>query len=310
MRLLQKVGGVLPGWRKAGPGDRDAPAPGPSAPPPAPRPSDSPPPAPSVPQAGPAAPRNGTAASIPEFPDLDLMALLPPELRQPAAPPSSPPREAPADRRPPATGPGPVPDRRQAVGPFSAAATGSLRPSLSDALPDPFRPTPQEPAATGFAAFLAEGLRHLDAPDPAPDAPRPAPPPVAVPDPPAVTPADPGLPADLSLAPAREIAGLVAACLADADSGLLLAAEGRGLDPDAAAAHGTEVLRAVRAAIAGLDLDDDLDDMLVTTGRRLMVIRPLQRLPEIFLFLVLDRNAANLGTVRFQLDRIERGLGP
>ncbi len=352
MRLLQKVGGVLAGKRKAGPDEWGAQAPGPSAPPPVPPASEPPHPAPeaeappteSLPPTRPAPPRNGAPVPLPEFPDLDLMALLPPELRQSGSPTGrAAPREEPsAPAAPPVRSLAHWADEDAsfAFAPMrpmpapSGEADGPLRPDPAAQPPAQDRPAdgPEaappvpQPAPTsalpvsGFAAFLAEGLRHLDAPEPGPASSRAAPPALPQPEPPAPPRPQPeppaetapmqGLSASLSLAPAREIAGLVAACLVDGESGLPLAAEGRGPDLDAVAAHGTEVVRASRAAIAGLGLSDDLEDMLVTTDRRLLVIRPLRRLPTAFLFLILDRRVANLGMARLQLDRIESGLGP
>lgn len=296
---------------------------------------------------------------MPEIPDLDLMALLPPELRQPVAPahrhraqdpsppgplgdpaaawaaeatsfafaqPGTAPAEAPPNDPP---DPGPAPPSAAARSGLSDFLADGLRHldqpaprALTDASPPAHPgtdPAPAGPAPVGFAAFLADGLRHLDAP--APREPSPPPAPLGPPEPPPISPAPvrsarpappPGwsLPPNPSLAGAREIAGLVAVCLVDAEDGLLLAAEGRGLDFEAVAAHSTEVVRAERRTIELLGLADDLEDILVTTGRRLHVLRPLRALPTCFLHLILDRKAANLGMARFQLDRIEGGLGP
>lgn len=207
----------------------------------------------------------------------------------------------------------------------TAPANGSHGPGMSDILAEAFRrpdglpasqPVPPRAApddrsappspgpASGLAAFLADACRHLDAPPPPRGRPEPRP------DRPAKREAEapPARSAQPSLAEAAEISGLIASCLVDSDSGLLLAAEGKGLDHDAAAALTTQVVRAEREAIELLGLDDRIEDILVTTSRQLHVIRPLERTPAVFVYLALDRKAANLGMARIQLGRIEGGL--
>lgn len=106
-----------------------------------------------------------------------------------------------------------------------------------------------------------------------------------------------------------DIAGFIGACLVDGDSGLMLASEGGGrMDMEAAAALNTQVVKAKRQAIEVLGLNDSLEDILITLGRQLHLIRPLEKSPSVFLFVVLDRKAANLGMARMQVKRIESGL--
>lgn len=172
-------------------------------------------------------------------------------------------------------------------------------------------PSPQPGPALGLAAFLADASRHLDEPGPSREGLRPLPEPEPAAAGRRIREAARGpaaLPSQPSLAEAAEIAGLIASCLVDSDSGLLLASEGKGLDLDAAAALSTQVVRAERDSIEGLGLDDRIEDILITTRRQLHVIRPVERMPAVFLYLVLERKAANLGMARIQLSRIEGGL--
>lgn len=193
---------------------------------------------------------------------------------------------------------------------------GSSRPAPEAAAPEPApEPVPESPPAApaappSLSAMLADGFRALDrAPaakaPPAPETARPA---QAAP---AGNPADApwALPANPSLAAAAGISGLLGACLVDSETGLLLAREGgRGLDLDEVGAMTTQVLRAQMEVIDSLGLEDRVEDILMTTSRHLHVIRPLERMATVFIFLVLDRRAANLGMVRVQLARIEAGL--
>ena len=105
------------------------------------------------------------------------------------------------------------------------------------------------------------------------------------------------------------ITGFIGACLVDSDSGLMLAAEGGGeMDLEAASALNTQVVRAKLQAIEALGLDDSIDDILITLGKQLHLIRPLAKAPTVFLYLALDKRVANLGMARLQLRRVEQSL--
>jgi predicted regulator of Ras-like GTPase activity (Roadblock/LC7/MglB family) len=106
-----------------------------------------------------------------------------------------------------------------------------------------------------------------------------------------------------------EIGGFIGACLVDSDSGLMLASEGGGkLDMEAAAALNTQVVKAKLQAIDALGLNDHIDDILITLGKQIHLIRPLEASPTTFLYVALDKKGANLGMARMQVKKIEAGL--
>ena len=106
------------------------------------------------------------------------------------------------------------------------------------------------------------------------------------------------------------IGGFIGSCLVDSDSGLMLASEGGGrLDMEAAAALNTEVVKAKLQAIESLGLNDRIDDILITLGKQLHLIRPLENAPTMFLYVALDKKTANLGMARMQVKNIEATLG-
>jgi predicted regulator of Ras-like GTPase activity (Roadblock/LC7/MglB family) len=108
---------------------------------------------------------------------------------------------------------------------------------------------------------------------------------------------------------ASQINGFIGACLVDSDSGLMLASEGGGkIDMEAAAALNTQVIKAKMQAIDVLGLNDEIEDILVTMGKQLHMIRPLEKAPSVFLYVALDKKAANLGMARMQVKKIESGL--
>ncbi len=108
----------------------------------------------------------------------------------------------------------------------------------------------------------------------------------------------------------KEIAGFLGGCLVDSDSGLMLASEGGGksIDLDIAAAANTEVVKAKLTAMEALGLGDDaIEDILITLGTQVHLIRPLVKNPSIFLYAALDKKS-NLGMARIKVKKVEQGL--
>lgn len=115
--------------------------------------------------------------------------------------------------------------------------------------------------------------------------------------------------ANTDISDLSQIGGFIGACLVDSETGLMMASEGGGkLDLDAAGAANTEVVKAKLAAIEMLGLDDNIDDILITLGKQFHLIRPLEKSPTVFLYVALDKKAANLGMARVQVKKCEQGL--
>lgn len=106
-----------------------------------------------------------------------------------------------------------------------------------------------------------------------------------------------------------DIAGFIGGCLVDSETGLMMASEGGGsLDLETAGAANTEVVKAKLDAIKILNLNDYIDDILITLGKQYHLIRPLEKSPTVFLYVALDRKAANLGMARVQVKNVEQTL--
>ena len=117
-----------------------------------------------------------------------------------------------------------------------------------------------------------------------------------------------------SLRATMEIEGAVGVALVDWQSGMTLGTAGGGpnLDLEVAAAGNTEVVRAKQRVISALKLNDEIEDILITLHRQYHLIRLLttgkRSDSKLFLYLVLDRERANLAMARHSLKSIEADL--
>jgi hypothetical protein len=102
--------------------------------------------------------------------------------------------------------------------------------------------------------------------------------------------------------------GAMCAAIVDSSSGMLLGQAGSGLDLEVAAAGNTEVVRAKLKTIKSLGLNDTIDDILITLTTQYHIIRPLEKSPEIFIYLVLDSKKANLALARHKVKEADSAL--
>ncbi len=103
-----------------------------------------------------------------------------------------------------------------------------------------------------------------------------------------------------------EIAGFVSACLVDTETGLMLASQGGGgLDLEAVSALYAKVVRSERDAIEGVGLSPDVEDIMITLGNQIHLIRPLGQNSDLFLYLSVDRTRTNPGMARLHLEAFE-----
>lgn len=109
----------------------------------------------------------------------------------------------------------------------------------------------------------------------------------------------------------QSVEGFIGAAVADSDSGMCLGWSGGSgiLNIELAAAGNTEVVRAKRKIMKGLNLRDEIDDILISLGKQYHLIRPLRTRASVFIYLAVDRARANLAMARFALADAERDLG-
>lgn len=116
---------------------------------------------------------------------------------------------------------------------------------------------------------------------------------------------------ETALKEAMAIEGALGAALVDYESGMTLGIAGgnRELNLEIAAAGNTEVIRAKARTLEALQIKDSIEDILITLDRQYHVIRLMSRGgSQLFLYLALDRQRANLALARHNLRRIERDI--
>jgi predicted regulator of Ras-like GTPase activity (Roadblock/LC7/MglB family) len=114
-----------------------------------------------------------------------------------------------------------------------------------------------------------------------------------------------------ALASLLKLDGLLGCALVDAASGLVLAHETRDpltLDMEQAAAACAQVLGSHRDAARSMGLGEPIDEVITTAGARHVLIRALQRHPDLVLVALLEKHRTNLALARFQLLEVERSL--
>ena len=102
--------------------------------------------------------------------------------------------------------------------------------------------------------------------------------------------------------------GALCAALVDSTSGMLMGSVGSGVDMELAAAGNTEVVRAKLKTMRMLNLNDQIDDILITLGKQYHIIRPVAANEGVFFYLVLDKSRSNLALARRKTVDVEKDL--
>ena len=102
--------------------------------------------------------------------------------------------------------------------------------------------------------------------------------------------------------------GALCAALVDSNSGMILGEIGTGVDMEVAAAGNTEVMRAKMKTMRALNLNDTIEDILITLGKHYHILRPMARKEGLFIYLVLDKSKSNLALARRKVVDVEKEL--
>jgi len=97
---------------------------------------------------------------------------------------------------------------------------------------------------------------------------------------------------------ANEVPGYIAASLVDLESGMTLGLKSARPDFDlaAASAYNSEMVKQKLKIMKALNIRTNLEDMLITLGDQIHVIRMIN--PTTFIYLAVDRSQSNLAIVR------------
>ncbi len=113
---------------------------------------------------------------------------------------------------------------------------------------------------------------------------------------------------EIDISGLRRVGGFLGGWLVDGSTGSVLAAEGDAGDPAHAAAMAASVGLG-RANLRVLEgVEDKVDDIVVTLGQRVHLIRPLAQAPGTFLCVAMAADTANPGLARVQLRRVEQSI--
>jgi hypothetical protein len=102
-----------------------------------------------------------------------------------------------------------------------------------------------------------------------------------------------------------DLDGALCAAVIDYNSGMTLASVGSGIDLEVAAAGNSEIVRSKMKTMELVNLEDEIEDILITVGTQYHLIRPMKKHKGLFLYYVLDRGSANLAMARRMLLRVE-----
>lgn len=107
---------------------------------------------------------------------------------------------------------------------------------------------------------------------------------------------------------ATDIPGFIAASLVDLESGMTLGARSSRTEFDltAASAYNSEMVKQKLKIMKALNLKTHLEDMLLTLGDQIHLIRMIT--PETFMYLAADRGGTNLAIVRSAVTKHTTGL--
>lgn len=116
---------------------------------------------------------------------------------------------------------------------------------------------------------------------------------------------------DQSIQDLLSIEGATGAAIVDLSSGMALATGGNpGFSLEVAAAGNANVIQAKLRTMRDLDLSDEVEDILITLGRQYHLINVMNAddTKGLFVYLVLNRQSANLALARHKLRNVASSL--
>lgn len=113
---------------------------------------------------------------------------------------------------------------------------------------------------------------------------------------------------DASLKELMAIDGAMGGCIVDYTTGMSLGASGSGVDLELAAAGNSQVVKAKMETMKSLGIKGEINDILITLDSQFHIIRPTVKHEGLFIYLVLDKDKANLALARRKVQSVEDSL--
>lgn len=107
----------------------------------------------------------------------------------------------------------------------------------------------------------------------------------------------------------NNIPGYIAVAATEIKSGISYYSDSAlaGFDPELASAFNLEVVKAKLNAISALDLDQKIDDILITLTSQIHII-DISENSEYFIYLAVDSTKANLGLTKALLNKYKKEI--
>jgi hypothetical protein len=106
-----------------------------------------------------------------------------------------------------------------------------------------------------------------------------------------------------------ETSGAVGGAIVDYRNGLTLGTIGGDtMDMELAGSGNVQVIKAKEKIVQDLDLDDNIEDILITLGEQFHLIGMCEHHDDIFIYLAIDRDEGNLGIARRAIDKVDQKL--
>ena len=102
--------------------------------------------------------------------------------------------------------------------------------------------------------------------------------------------------------------GALCAAVIDIHSGMIVSQAGDGSFVEAAASDNSKVIQMKIRTMKSLNLNDFIDDILITLKSQYHLLRPIAQAEESFLYFILDRSESNLALARIKLKEIEDSI--
>lgn len=113
---------------------------------------------------------------------------------------------------------------------------------------------------------------------------------------------------NLTLSSLIALDGTLAAAVIDGNTGKVLAKTGSADGLEMAANINTGVLRGKLHGVKHLNIQEDIEDILITSTGYYHLVAFIQHKPGFFIYTVLDRQIGNLGAARYAANHAQQAI--